>query len=83
MNEPIDIVYLWVNGDFPGFQEQRDRFATTKHDRDAARYRDNLDLLKYSFRGLAMYMPWIWNVFLLRAALSVPHGWLPITPGCA
>lgn len=75
MNEPIDIVYLWVNGDFPGFQEQRDRFATTKHDRDAARYRDNLDLLRYSFRGLAMYLPWIRNVFLITCRPQRPS-WL-------
>lgn len=72
MAEPIDIVYLWVDGDFLGFREQRDLYATTKHDRDPARYRDNLDLLKYSFRGLAKYVPWIRNVYLITCRPQRP-----------
>ena len=75
MDEPIDIVYLWVDGDLPGFREQRDLYAMTKHDRDPARYRDNLDLLRYSFRGLAMYVPWIRNVYLITCRPQRPS-WL-------
>lgn len=78
MNEPIDAVYLWVDGDFPGFRELRDRYAKTAYDRDAARYRDNLDILKYSFRGLA-HVPWIRNVYLVTARPQRPR-WLADHP---
>jgi hypothetical protein len=73
--QPIDIVYLWVDGDCPVFREQRDLYARSKHDRDPARYRDNLDLLKYSFRGLAAFVPWVRNIYLVTCRPQRPS-WL-------
>ncbi len=78
VSEPIDVVYLWVDGDFPGFRELRDSYSASPADRQAARYRDNLDLLKYSLRGLS-YVPWIRDVYLVTARPQRPQ-WLADHP---
>lgn len=75
MQEPIDIVYLWVDGSYPGFREERDSYATAVRDRDPARYRDNLDLLKYSLRGLSKYLPWVRNIYIVTCRPQRPD-WL-------
>jgi hypothetical protein len=75
MQEPIDIVYLWVDGNHPGFREERDKYATEARDRDPARYRDNLDLLKYSLRGLSKYLPWVRNIYIVTCRPQRP-AWL-------
>jgi len=75
MQEPIDIVYLWVDGSLPGFCEERDSYATRLRDRDPARYRDNLDLLKYSLRGIAIYLPWVRNIYIVTSRPQRP-AWL-------
>lgn len=72
--EPVDAVYLWVDGDWPGFRELRDGYAIKSADRDPARFRDNLDILKYGFRSLA-HVPWIRNVYLVTARPQRPR-WL-------
>lgn len=76
--EPIDAVYLWVDGEWPGFREVRDRYATKPADRDPARFRDNLDVLKYGLRSLA-HVPWIRNVYLVTARPQQPR-WLKDHP---
>lgn len=76
--EPIDAVCLWVDGDWPGFRELRDSYATKPADRDPARFRDNLDILKYGFRSLSN-VPWIRNVYLVTARPQRPR-WLKDHP---
>jgi hypothetical protein len=76
--EPIDAVYLWVDGDWPGFRELRDSYATKPADRDPARFRDNLDILKYGLRSLS-HVPWIRNVYLVTARPQRPR-WLADHP---
>lgn len=73
--EPIDVVYMWVDGAQPGYMETLSRHAQTRFDLDPARTRDNLDLLKYSMRSLERFAPWIRNVFLLTCRPQVPS-WL-------
>ncbi len=77
MQEPIDIVYLWVDGSLPGFREERDSYATRVRDRDPARYRDNLSLLKYSLRGVSTYLPWVRNIYIVTSRPQRPP-WLAI-----
>ncbi len=73
--EPIDVVYTWVDDQQPGYRELLSRYAKTKNDSDPARTRDNLDILRYSFRSVQRYAPWVNRVFLLTCRPQVPS-WL-------
>ena len=48
----IDIVYTWVDDAWPGYQALLGRYASTRHDLNPNRYRDNLELLRYNLRSL-------------------------------
>ena len=71
----IDVVYTWVDDGFPGYAAEMARYRGTVHDHNPNRTRDNLDLLKYSLRGLARHVPWIGRVHLLTCRPQVPD-WL-------
>ncbi|MFO1131837.1 MAG: stealth conserved region 3 domain-containing protein [Hyphomicrobiales bacterium] len=71
----VDIVYMWVDGSLPGYIEVLSRYAQTRFDTDPARTRDNLDLLKYSMRSIARFVPWIRKIFVLTCRPQVP-AWL-------
>ena len=71
-DEPIDVVYTWVDDQQPGYRELLSRYAKTKRDRDPARTRDNLDTLRFSLRSLQRYAPWVNRVFLLTCRPQVP-----------
>ena len=73
--EPIDVVYTWVDGAWPGYDELLRRYATNRHDLNPNRYRDNLDLLKYSLRSLDRHAPWVRNVILVTCRPQEP-AWL-------
>jgi hypothetical protein len=74
-DEPIDVVYTWVDDQQPGYRELLSRYAKTKYDSDPARTRDNLDTLRFSLRSLQRYAPWVSRVFLLTCRPQVPS-WL-------
>ncbi|OKI00876.1 glycosyl transferase family 1 [Streptomyces sp. CB02923] len=68
---PIDVVYTWVDDTDPRWRERRDtakRAAGIDTDGGAnsgdVRFR-NRDELRYSLRSLAMYAPWVRNVYLV------------------
>jgi hypothetical protein len=71
----IDAVYTWVDGSWPGYQDELARHAGRPVDLNPNRYRDNLDLLKYSLRSLDTFAPWIERVHLVTARPQVPS-WL-------
>lgn len=73
--EPIDAVFTWVNGAWPGYDELLRRHAADRHDLNPNRYRDNLDLLKYNLRSLERYVPWIRHVFVVTCRPQKP-AWL-------
>lgn len=80
-NSPgIDVVYMWVDGDFPGYGDVLSQYAETPFDRDPARTRDNLDLLKYSMRSLERHAPWVRKVYILTCRPQVPS-WLDLASG--
>jgi hypothetical protein len=72
---PIDAVYTWVDGTWPGYDDLLRRHAQDRHDLNPNRYRDNLSTLKYSLRSLARYAPWIRRVFVVSARPQCPP-WL-------
>ena len=64
----IDLVYLWVNGNDPVWQAKRNA-CIGKEDKQPGvnckgRYADN-DELKYSFRSVEMYAPWIHKIYIV------------------
>jgi hypothetical protein len=71
----MDVVYTWVKGDWPGYWELLRSLAAKPQDLNPNRYRDNLDLLKYSLRSLEAYVPWRGRVTLVTARPQVP-AWL-------
>ena len=73
--ETFDIVYTWVDDAFPGFIEERAKYAQTKQDSDPRRTRDNLQLLKYSLRSLESYALWRGNIYIVTCSPQVPN-WL-------
>ncbi|KAA6213485.1 glycosyltransferase [Streptomyces albofaciens JCM 4342] len=66
---PVDVVYTWVDDTDPRWRERRDaakRAAGVGIDADSGdvRFR-NRDELRYSLRSLAMYAPWVRNIYLV------------------
>lgn len=65
---PVDIVYLWVNGNDPEWRKKRALFTKDHYSDEGmnndARYADNSEL-KYALRSLDKFAPWIRKVFLV------------------
>lgn len=65
---PVDMVYLWVNGNDPEWREKKKKFSKEKYSDvgmdSNARYSDNGEL-KYSLRSVEKHAPWIRNIFIV------------------
>jgi hypothetical protein len=66
---PIDIVYLWVDGNDPAWRAKKDKFLRQSgilnpEVKSDARFRDN-DELKYSLRSVQQFAPWIRRIFIV------------------
>ena len=62
MDSGIDFIVLWVDGNDLEWQEKKKRYSPAgTSDNSAARYRD-WDNLKYWFRGVAKFAPWVRTV---------------------
>lgn len=68
---PIDLVYTWVDGSDPAWQDRKnavlrelDLGGTSRDAYDAARYR-NHDELRYSLRSVAMYADFVRHIFIV------------------
>jgi hypothetical protein len=70
--EPVDVVYTWVDGGWPGYDDLLRRYATNRHDLNPNRYRNNLDVLRYSLRSFERYAPWARQVILVTCRPQVP-----------
>lgn len=74
-NYPIDFVITWVDGSDPRWREERNRFCE-KAESEAngeSRYRDT-GLLKYWFRGVEEFTPWVRNIYFVTCGHLPP--WL-------
>lgn len=62
----IDIVVTWVDGNDPVWQASRDQYVSVKGDANASakRFRD-WDLMRYWFRGVEKFAPWVNNVYFV------------------
>ena len=60
----IDIVFPWVDGSDPVWQESKLSYSSLSADDKEIRYRD-WGLLKYIFRGIDQNLPWIRKVHFI------------------
>lgn len=66
---PIDLIYLWVDGNDPKWREKKMKYTgeqtnITKQVATDARWRNN-DELRYSLRSVEMYAPWINHIYII------------------
>ncbi|KPC82810.1 sugar phosphotransferase [Streptomyces sp. NRRL S-4] len=64
---PVDVVYTWVDGSAPEWQQRRSRFGEGGYHAEsanAARYISR-DELRYSLRALEQNAPWVRHVYLV------------------
>jgi len=65
MEQEIDFVVTWVDGGDPAWRRERARFSgETGVDDDECRYRD-WGLLRYWFRGVEKFAPWVRRVHFI------------------
>ncbi len=69
MNGPIDVVITWVDGSDTKWKEEFNKysgsaFSSGEYTNGEGRYSDN-QLLKYIFRGIETYMPWVRKIHLV------------------
>jgi len=61
----IDFVMTWVDGNDPEWQKEKNNFLKQENEiNNAARFRD-WDLLKYWFRGVEKYTPWVNKIYFV------------------
>ena len=63
-NYPIDFVITWVDGNDPAWQAEKAIYKGVSGDNRANRYRE-WDTLRYWFRGVEKYAPWVNKVFFV------------------
>lgn len=79
LTEPVDVVYTWVDGSDPAWQESFLEWSTRlgrdvgEVALDPARYRSR-DELRYSLRSLHFFCGWVRNIYVVTAG-QVPE-WL-------
>lgn len=80
MENEVDLVYLWVNGNDPEWQAKRDAVIGKTTEGSSTnckgRYVDNNELM-YSLRSAELYAPWIRRIFIVTDS-QVPE-WLDTT----
>lgn len=79
---PIDFVITWVDGNDPAWQAEKAKYQKATGDARANRYRE-WDTLRYWFRGVEKYAPWVNRIFFvtwghLPAWLNTEHPKLKI-----
>ncbi len=65
-NYPIDFVLTWVDGSDEEWQKKKAQYSNSDDEQTngKTRYRD-WELLRYWFRGVEQYTPWVRNVFFV------------------
>ena len=68
----LDVVYTWVNDQDKEYWNALTKYSTHQKHQNPERYRDPLDLLKFSLRSLRKYFCTIKNIYLVTARPQVP-----------
>ena len=61
---PIDFIITWVDGSDPQWQAEKAKYKGVVGDSRSSRFKD-WDTLRYLFRGIETYAPWVNKVFLV------------------
>ena len=61
---PVDIVVTWVDGNDPEWRKEKNKYVEEHGDNREIRYRE-WDLMRYWFRGVEKFLPWIRKVFFV------------------
>ncbi|MBR3697643.1 MAG: Stealth CR1 domain-containing protein [Clostridia bacterium] len=64
MDEKIDFVLLWVDGNDQKWQIEKRKYIVNKDDANVNRYRD-CDNLQYLFRGIEKYAKWVNKIYFI------------------
>lgn len=65
MKEKIDFVMMWVDGNDPEWQKEKNKYDVKANaDGTIYRYRD-FGLLKYWFRGVEKFAPWVNKIYFI------------------
>jgi len=64
MTPSVDIVVTWVDGSDPEWIKEKNKYSGLPGDQGEVRFRD-WDCLKYWFRGIEKYAPWVRTVHLV------------------
>lgn len=64
-NYPIDFVIPWVNGSDPAWLEERNRYIKDEGQSVHSFDYQDWELLKYWFRGVEKYAPWVHQIFFV------------------
>jgi hypothetical protein len=77
-DEPIDVVYTWVDNSDPAWRERFDECSMangrgTVDSMSSSRFRSN-DELRYSLRSVALFAGWVRHVYVVTAGQRPP--WL-------
>lgn len=66
MSEKIDFVITWVDGNDPEWLAEKEQYSPSKSNNSASsnRFRD-WDLMRYWFRGVEKYAPWVNQVYFV------------------
>lgn len=77
LNQKIDIVYTWVNGEDDSYISKCQKYAEDLTDVNPERFRDVYDMLKYSIRSVEKFLPWAGDIYILTQKPQVPD-WLDL-----
>ena len=64
VDEKIDIVLLWVDGNDENWLKEKNKYSKIKGDSNVNRFRD-CENLQYLFRGIEKYASWVNKVFFV------------------
>ncbi|MFB7138930.1 Stealth CR1 domain-containing protein [Gottfriedia sp. NPDC056225] len=64
MEQKIDFVIPWVDGNDILWQKERNNYSDNPQDFNSARFRD-WDLLRYWFRGVEKFTPWVNKIYFI------------------
>ena len=69
MKNKIDFVIAWVDGNDEKWQEEKAKYSPQQGtDSNVNRYRD-WDNLRYWFRGVEKYAPWVNKIFFVHGGM--------------
>ena len=64
IEEKIDIVILWVDGNDPKWLAEKEKYSNVRGDSKVNRFRD-CENLQYIFRGIDKFAPWVNKIFFV------------------